>query len=425
MKAIIEPSYINGTLTPPSSKSITQRAYAAALLHKGTTIIRNAGVSADDMAALNIIQQLGAKVVAQTPGVIEITSNGVVPVSANIDCGESGLSARLFTPIAALCCDPITIQGQGSLLKRPMDGFKQMLSASGVTISGFNGYLPFTVHGPLKARSIKVDASEGSQFLSGLLFALCYSATEPITIEVTGLKSKPYIDVTLGVLKHFGKELSHKYYKWFYIEPAKFTHTETVDMTVEADWSSASFMLVAGAIAGNMTVNNLSLASTQADKIVLDVLKNAGADMVIEDDVIITKKSRLQAFEFDATHCPDLFPVLSILAACSYGESYIKGVHRLFHKESNRVESVTEMLHDFAVPWSVEDDMLYVTGVSRLQGTVIDSFHDHRIAMAAAVGALRANGQVDVMNAESVSKSYPEFFNDLILCGGKCTFNNE
>lgn len=424
MKATIEPSYINGDLRPPSSKSITQRAYAAALLHKGKTIIRHAGTSDDDVAALRIIQQLGATIVSQREDVIEIVSNGVMPTQDSINCGESGLSARLFTPIAALCGQTMSIEGTGSLLQRPMDEFKQLLTPLGVSISGFNGYLPFTVKGPMVPRSIKIDASEGSQFLSGLLFALSYCATEQINIDVTGLASRPYIDVTLDVLRQFGKPISQKYYKYFTIDPALFTHTDTVELTVEADWSSAAFMLVAGAIAGKVTLNNLNTQSKQADRAIVDVLQSAGADMIIDGTAITTNKSRMTAFEFDATHCPDLFPVLAILAACCNGESHILGVHRLFHKESNRVESVTEMLHDFQVPWSVEDDKLYVTGGQRLHGTVIDTYKDHRIVMAATIGALRANGQVDISHVEAVNKSYPDFFKELIKCGVKCNFDN-
>ena len=425
MKAIIEPGYFNGTVTPPPSKSITQRAYAAALLHKGRTIVRNAGNSDDEQAALQIIQQLGATIVARESARVTIDSNGVMPADSFIHCGESGLSARLFTPVAALSDRPITIRGAGSLLRRPMEGFTELFSECNVSISDFNGCLPATIQGPLLAADMKIDAGDSSQLLSGLLFALSDAAQRPVTIKVAGLKSKPYIDLTLDVLAKAGKPIRHNNYREFSIDPDTFTHPETLELNVEADWSSASFMLVAGAIAGKVTVLNLDPASLQADKAVLEVLQNAGADMEIGANTITVKKSRMQAFEFDATDCPDLFPVLSVLAACCDGESYIKGVHRLFHKESNRVESVTEMLHDFQVPWSVEEDMLFITGVSRLHGTVIDSFHDHRIVMAAAIGALRANGPVEISHATSVNKSYPGFFNDFAMCGGKCTFNND
>ena len=414
MKVTIEPGSVLGSVMAPPSKSMTQRAYASALLHRGKTIIRNAGSSDDENAALGIIQQLGAKVTING-AVTEITSDRVSPVSAGIDCGESGLAARLFTPIAGLSGDVITISGAGSLLGRPMDGFAAVLPQVDIVLRDFNGFLPLTVQGPMEARSIKVDGSAGSQFLSGLLFALSSCAKGPIAIEVTELKSKPYIDLTLEMLAHFGKRIRHSGYAEFYIDPALFVHQDTVEIDIEGDWSSAAYMLVAGAIAGEVTVRNLRADSRQADAQILEVLQYAGARMSITDEGITVRKSQMKAFDFDATDRPDLFPVLAILAACCEGESYITGVHRLFHKESNRAESICDMLVNFDVPFSISEDILFVNGVNRLQGTVIDAHNDHRIVMAAAIGALRANGPVDILGAEAVNKSYPDFFRDLPL----------
>ena len=422
MQATIEPGNINGAIAAPSSKSMTQRAYAAALLHKGKSIIHHAGNSEDEKAALNVIQQLGVDV-THLESVLHLTSSGVNPVGNSINCGESGLCARLFTPIAALSDKAIKIEGQGSLLQRPMDGFREILPALHVELNDFNGYVPFTIQGPMRATDITLDAAGGSQLLSGLLFALSSCATVPITVTVKELKSKPYIDMTLDMLAHFGKILSHNDYQEFYIDPARFVHKETIEVSIEADWSSAAYFLVAGAIAGDITIRNLNINSAQADKAILDVLQNAGAAVTIDGNSVSVKKSRLKAFEFDATHCPDLFPVLAILAACCEGESYIAGVHRLFHKESNRAESISEMLQNFDIPFSMEDDSFCITGVKKLQGTVIDAYGDHRIVMAAAVAALRAGTRVDINGAEAVKKSYPAFFEDLILCGGKCIFN--
>ncbi len=424
MKAVIEPGNVSGTIAIPPSKSMTQRVYAAALLHKGNTTIHNAGTSDDENAALQVIRQLGAKITTHPGGDVLITGSGVDPISACIPCGESGLAARLFAPIAALSNKPIQIEGNGTLLMRPMDEVGEALAGLNVTLRDFDGFLPFTVHGPLNPGHIRVNAGAGSQLLSGILFAISGSAREPVVIEVADLKSKPYIDLTLRVLEHFGKRVTHENYKRFSFDPATFTHNENVEITVEGDWSSAAYFLVAGAVAGDITVTGLQPDSLQADKAIVGILENAGANVSRGAKSVTVNRGTLRAFDFDATHCPDLFPVLSVLASCCDGESSVRGVHRLFHKESNRVESITQMLHDFAVPYSVEDDTLFVAGVQRLQGTVIDSYHDHRIVMAAAIGALRASGPVDISFAESVSKSYTGFFKDLILCGGNCTFSN-
>ena len=420
MQVTINPGIIYGSITAPSSKSMTQRAYAAALLHKGTTIINNVGNSEDEKAALDIIKQLGATIENEVGNVNTtqtVKSNGITPISNSINCGESGLATRLFTPIAALSNQPIRIEGKGSLLQRPMNDFKEILPLLNVSLSKFDGCVPFTVQGPIKPGNIKINASGSSQFLSGLLFALSDCAKETITIEVTELNSKPYIDLTLEILEHFGKPILRNNYKEFFINPVDFHDSENIEVNIEGDWSGAAFMLVAGAISGSVTIQNLKIDSKQADRAIMDVLQSAGADIIQNNGNIIVTRSQLNGFDFDATDCPDLFPVLSVLAACCKGESNIKGVHRIFHKESNRAESITEMLDCFDVPFSMEDDILRITGVKKLQGTVIDSYNDHRIVMAASIGALRAGSRVDITRAEAVNKSYPNFFSDLKHCG--------
>ncbi len=220
----------------------------------------------------------------------------------------------------------------------------RLLPDLNVRLSGFHGHLPFSVHGPMMAKNITVDGGLGSQLLSGLLFSLSHVARVPVTVAVSNLKSIPYIDLTLEVLGHFGKPLTHDNYSVFYVNPSNFTQRDIIELDIEGDWSSSAALLVAGAIAGEVTVQNLELASAQADKVLLDILSCAGAETYATDDTVTVKHSRLEAFECDLTHCPDLFPVLAILAACCDGESHISGVHRLLHKESNRGESITEML---------------------------------------------------------------------------------
>ena len=420
MLATISPGKISGSIYAPPSKSITQRVFAAALLHNGTTTINNYGESADERSALGIIKDLGAKVeYGNNNQTLIITSSGIPNcTSGAINCNESGLAARLFLPIAALCGQKVCINGTGSLLKRPMEGVQAAMEALGVTLNNFNGFLPIMLSGQLLPKDMHVDAGNSSQFLTGLLFALSSCATSPITLTVANLESKPYIDLTLDVLTKFGKPIKHNNYKEFYIDPSQFTISSSLDITIEGDWSSASFFLVAGAIAGETTVHNLDANTKQADAAILQLMERTGANISIASNGAITvTQSQTQSFDFDAADCPDLFPILAIYAALCRGESSIYGVHRLFHKESNRVESITEMLECFNVPFTVEDDTLYISGCRQLQGTVIDSYNDHRIAMAAAIGALRAGTQVDITNAGAINKSYPGFYKDLMGCG--------
>ncbi len=402
-----------------------QRVCAAALLHKGKTTIHNPGISNDDKAAMDIIHQLGASIIYAINGPMTITSNGIHPVSGTVECSESGLSARLFTPIAALSAKPVTISGEGSLLTRPMHIFEQVLPQLGVTIKTDNGCLPISVKGQLQPKDITLDGSVSSQFLSGLLFAFAFNTQKPVTITVNNLTSKPYIDLSIQVLRKFGISLIQVGYNKFYFECFN-VNTNDRSVFIEADWSAAAAWLVAGAIAGEITVNGINTASVQADMAVLKVLKQVGAKLVINDfSVSVSSEKKLTAFSFDATHCPDLVPLLSILATCCTGTSHIKGIHRLVNKESNRVESISAMLYHLGVTFRKQDDTLSIDGAACFESAAIDSYNDHRIIMAASVAALRADGGVTVKNAGAVAKSYPDFFTDLSSLGAKCILTHE
>jgi len=398
-----------------------QRACAAALLHTGTTRIKNPGTSNDDKTALNIISQFGAKT-QFTEGELTINSpgfpEGLTGENKIIGCGESGLSVRMFTPIAALSSIKMILEGEGSLQNRPMNFFDQILPQLGVQIISTNGRLPLEIKGPLQPADISVDGSLSSQFLTGLLFAYGASVKKPVTISVNDLKSKPYIDLTLDVMQHFGYNISHEDYKYFRVKPKNDRVDSVIYYTVEGDWSSASFLLVAGAIAGGVKVSGLDEKSSQADKAILKVLRDCGADVIISNEFIEVRKSALKAFMFDATDCPDLFPPLVAMAAYCKGNSVIKGMHRLASKESNRAETLKEVFGLMGVDILLHNDEMIIKGGDPVHGAEISSHNDHRIAMAAAVAALGARGNIFVSHAEAVNKSYPEFFADLQKIGG-------
>ena len=425
MKVTVEPGIISGTIIAPPSKSLTQRALAAALLHNGTTTIRNAGRSADELAALQVIRQLGATVVEhqQDNGLLQftVTSTGKITNPQTVNCGESGLAAGLFLPITAMGNEKITVTGTGTLQQRPMRGIMAGLRSLGVSVESNGELLPFMVRGPIHPTNLHVDSGGSSQFISGLLFALAATATERLTIKVNRPESTPYLDLTMDVLAHFGKPVRHNRYREFIIDPSNFSHTDIVSFDVEADWSGASCLLVAGAIAGSITIPNLSAGSLQADRRLLEVFEKAGVPVEINENGITVRKCKPLAFDFNATHCPDLFPALAALAAVCDGESNIKGVHRLFNKESNRVESITEMLWRFGVHFSCEDDILTIEGQNTMERAYIDGYKDHRIVMAAAVCALKAKGTVTITHSDAVNKSYPDFFIDMGRCGMRWT----
>jgi 3-phosphoshikimate 1-carboxyvinyltransferase len=420
MIATVHPNKITGVQVAPASKSSMQRACAAALLHQGTTKILNPGHSNDDLAAIDVIQKLGAIVHVEATTIL-VQSKGVLPIGPDMNCGESGLGIRMFTPIAALSNHAITIQGQGSLVKRPMHFFDEIFPSLGIEIQSKSGYLPIQIKGPLKPATITVDGSLSSQFLTGLLMAYAASGSTDAVIHVQDLKSKPYIDLTLSVLNSFGWKVQHQSYERFEFlaHPPLEAH---IEYTVEGDWSGAAFLLVAGAIAGPITVKGLQLNSTQADKAVMQALKATGAsiDIINEDAIFIgPSTNELNAFEFDATDCPDLFPPLVALAAVCNGVSTIKGVSRLAHKESDRGITLQTEFAKLGIRIDLNEDTMLVYGGTGIHGAEVFSQHDHRIAMACGVAALCADGPVTITDAEAVNKSYTDFYAHLKHLGAK------
>ncbi len=425
MQAILAPSLLKGTITAPASKSAMQRACAAALIRKGETRLFNAGVSADDLAALNIIEQLGAKL-WKKEGHMVIESRGIAPVFNHINCGESGLSVRMFTFIAALFDQTISIKGSGSLLKRPMHFFDEVLPGLNVVVESNNGYLPLEVMGPLIPKDITVDGSLSSQYLTGLLFAYSAADAKNVTISVRNLNSKPYIDLTLDVLTAFGlKTPVNKGYKSFYFDNTTTDFNEEVlDYTVEGDWSGAAFLLVGGAVTGNIIVKGLDINSVQADKAILQPLMQAGAVMSIHEAGIEIRESNLKAFQFNATDCPDLFPPLVALAAFCEGKSVIEGVHRLTYKESNRAHTLQQEFLKMGVEINIEQNHMLVKGNNKIRSCRVTSHHDHRIAMACAIAALKSEGEVVINDADAVNKSFPAFWNQLQNLGATVSLNH-
>jgi 3-phosphoshikimate 1-carboxyvinyltransferase len=413
----VHPSSVQGNIQANASKSCMQRACAAALLHIGKTRIINPGNSFDDQAAIDIIQKLGAKVSTLEDGSIQVMSNGVAPLSHTINCGESGLSIRMFTPIAALSREELTINGSGSLLKRPMHFFDEVMPKLSVETKSNEGFLPLQIKGPLQAANITIDGSLSSQFLTGLLMAFAATNPKDISITVVDLKSKPYIDLTLEVLEAFGVSIiNHNYQRFEFSEKGFSKQGNEIQYTVEGDWSGAAFLLVAGAIAGGITVKGLNVFSTQADKKILQALSNAGAGLSIQEHQIEVRPLPLKAFHFDATDCPDLFPPLVALGAYCEGTTVIEGVGRLQHKESNRAMSLQSEFAKLGVSVQLQDDLMIVKGMRDgsellpLSAATVHSHHDHRIAMATAVAALQAADPVEIEAADAINKSYPDFF---------------
>ncbi len=414
MKLTVYPSPLEGSVTVPGSKSIMQRALAAALLAKGTSIIHQPASSEDCLNIGAVIEQLGAKT-ELVDGALHV-HGGMNPVQDFVHMGESGLGTRMFTPIIALLSTPMTIVGEGSLMTRPMGQFDTLLPALGAACKSNKGKLPLDVQGPLKGGEIEVDGSMSSQFLTGLLMALPLAENDS-TLHVKDLKSTPYIDLTLEILEVFGIEIERKEYHTFKIRGKQ--SYQPSEITIEGDWSAAAAIFAAGAVAGGnkFAVEGLGTRFTQADESVKGALLFAGARLMNTDEGLHIHSHRLRGFEFNASDCPDLFPVLAAMAVFAKKPSTIHGTHRLTHKESNRALAIQEEFAKAGIQVELVDDKMIIHP-GKVQKAVLHSHHDHRIAMAAAILGL-AGAPITIEDAEAVGKSYPDFFADLSDLGAE------
>jgi len=414
MSITVHRSKVQGAVMAPPSKSQTQRLLAASLLARGTSIIRNPSRSDDGLAAMGIVRILGATINDQ--GDHLSVKGGYDPAGQKLDCGEAGLSIRMFAPIAALADQTMILNGSGSLLKRPVSMVAEALSQLGARCQTQDGFVPLWIKGPLKSGKIRIDGSVSSQLLTGILFALPVVKGDSL-VEVIDLQSRPYIDMTLEVLDRYGIKVTNHDYREFHI-PGKQKY-RPVDTTVEGDWSGAAFLLVAGALGGSVTVGNLRGISLQADRQILTALGRAGAIITMGQDQVTVSRGELRAFDFDATQCPDLFPPLAALAAHCEGTTRITGTHRLIHKESNRSRVLQEEFYKIGVTIKLEGDTMYITGPSMMKTGDIDPHGDHRIAMAAATIAMCSRTPVRISDPGCVAKSYPGFYDDLKSIGGR------
>ena len=399
---------MNNSIKAPASKSFLQRALAISVLAQGTSVLQNVSWCNDSIAAKEIIEKLGA-VVNENNSELSIKSDGLNLKTNEFSAGESGLSIRMFSPILALLESKITFTGRGSLNNRPMKIIADALMQLGAKVETNNGLLPIKIKGSIKSGIIEIDGSISSQLLTGLLISLPLVEGNSV-IKVQNLKSIPYIDMTLSIMKKFGVEVEHNDYKTFKIKGnQKYKATK---YNIEGDWSAASFFLVAGAVKGNIKIENLNPNSLQADKEILTVLKKAGAEISINKNSITVNKNQLNAFNFDATNCPDLFPPIVCLASQCKGKSTIKGISRLIHKESNRAKVLKQEFAKIGINISLDGDFMYIYGGEIVSG-IINSHNDHRIAMAGGIMNLFTDKNIRIENKEAVNKSYPGFFKDL------------
>lgn len=408
MTRLIKPSRVSGSLRAPSSKSFAIRALAASLLSENHIIIKNPSYCSDVLSAISIIEKLGC-VASKSQNGLEISARPERGRSHLLNCGESGLCMRMFSPIVTLFNSAFTLDAEGSLKKRSVSQVSNGLSDLGVECKTNNGFPPIHINGKITNNSITIDGSHTSQFLTGLLMTLPL-LNKNSTIVVNNLASKPYIDMTLDLLTDFGIMVKNENYNRFFI--AGNQRYSASEYTVPGDYSGASFLLVAGAIAGEISVSGLNPESKQADAVIIDILKNVGASVSICNDTIKVGRNELNGFTYDATDSPDLFPPLVALGVACEGMTTIYGVDRLRDKESSRADVLQREFAKLGAKIDICGNKMNVFS-SKIKGGKIDSHNDHRIAMAGALLGLISENGVYIDDSECVKKSYPDFFSDL------------
>lgn len=407
-------SFNNKNIELPSSKSIAQRAIIAAMLSNGESVLTNYYPCEDSESAIALIRNLGAEV--SISGSTLIINGGLSNTTNSVFVGESGFLTRLITPILSLSGRQITVNGEKTLVGRPLKGIIETMDSFGVEID--KDSVPFTIKGKLSSGGKTVSGKYGSQIISGLLAALPL-LKQPSSLTISNPKSVPYLFMTIDVLKEFGIKINHSFNDGNLTVNIDGSQTyKPANLKLEADWSSAAPMLVAGAIFTGITLKGLNLDSVQADKQIIDILQDAGVSINISDTEITVSKSPLHSFKADLNNAPDLFPVASVLAAFSEGKSEIDGLGRLSGKESDRAKAITEMLAKLGVKCSQNGDTLTVQGHSlsyryannkHLKGGKYTSYNDHRMVMALRIAELGASGKIEIDNTECVAKSFPKF----------------
>ena len=425
MKIKIKPSTLNGKIEIPPSKSYSHRAViAAALAENGKkSRVDNLKFSVDITTTTDIMENWGAKI-KRFESALEIVGNDgkVVPKDKYVQCNESGSTIRFLIPIGITNENELVFDGKGKLVDRPLDSYYKIFDKQGIFYKNENGKLPLTVNGKLKAGNYEIEGNISSQFITGLLYALpLLDGDSKLTIN-KNLESKGYIDLTLEILKLAGIEIVNNDYKNFDIKGNQIY--KPFDYTVEGDYSQVAFWIVAGIISANrdnevkcLHVNKNSL---QGDREIIEIVTRMGANLEIFDDYVIVKPSKTKGTVIDISQCPDIAPILTVLAALSEGETRIINGERLRIKESDRITSIKTELNKLGANVAEKGDSLIIQGVQGFTGGVtVSAWNDHRIAMSLAVASSRCEKEIILEEAESVRKSYPHFWDDFVKMGGE------
>lgn len=415
---------LEGVVEALSSKSITIRAVVAATLASGKSIILNPLYSSDTESCIKLCSQLGAEIKKEKDKLVVEGTGGNLKIPEEIlDAGNSGTTIRILTAVSSLCKEEVTLTGDESIQKRPIKPLTDALEQLGVKVSSKNGFPPVKVRGPIVGGVCRIRGDVSSQFISALLMTLPCAGKDSVVDVTTELKSKPYIYLTLDVLDHFKVRCTNTDYKKFFV-PGKQTYTAGRHI-VEGDYSSVAFILAAAALTNSrVQVKNLFSESKQADKKIIEILRQMGADVKVgEYNVVVEGSGKLRGITVDLSDSPDLVPIMAVLGALADGRTELVNVEHARLKECDRIRAMATELGKMGAHVVEKQDGLIIEG-GKLVGARVDGWHDHRIIMALAVAGLAAEGETTISDAEYVSVTFPNFVEIIQKLGAKIAINS-
>ncbi len=418
--AVFSPARLQGELVAVPSKSSAHRKLICAALANEKTLVKNVGTSEDVLATMAGLTAMSVTITQQGEDVLvtPLDKAKAKTMQPNIHCRESGSTFRFLLPVALALFEKTTFTADGNLPNRPFSAFAAVLHEHGVMFHGEK--LPFDTKGCLQSGIYEVPANISSQFISGLLLALPLLQGDSEIRFTTEVESQGYIDMTMAILNEYSIKITP--IGTGYIIHGGQTFTSPKETIVEGDYSGAAFYLCGAALTGKITLQGLQKTSLQPDSAVIATLQKFGATVTMHNGKITTEKGDLKGIEVDATHIPDLIPILSVVAAKAEGETVFHNIARLRYKESDRAAAIVEMLQGLGVKTTLTQNTLTVWGQATLSGGALHNFLDHRIAMSIAIAGAAASEEITMAHPQVVAKSYPTFYEDYQKLNGRVSY---
>lgn len=422
MDVVLHKMNLEGDVVIPPSKSLSHRYIIAASLAGGVSKISNIMYSADIKATINACRALGANIECFDNYLIINGVSKVSRVSQEIDCNESGSTVRFMIPIAMTLDKPCTFIGHNNLVNRPLEQYLNIFDKFDITYKKEDSaYLPLTVNNSLKPGKYELRGDISSQFITGLLYALPLLDGDSEIILTSKLMSKGYVDLSLDVLEKYGIKIINNNYSSFYIKGQQ--HYVAADYSVPGDYSQAAFFIVAGALGANIRMLGMNEDSLQGDKKIIDDVNSLGGNVYFDNGVLYSKKASLKGNTIDLGQTPDSGPALSILCSLASGKSKFTNAKRLRIKECDRITDMAKELKKLGAITAETEDTMSFDGVSSFIGnTTLDGHNDHRVVMALSMAKIVTSGDLKILGAEAINKSFPHFFETLIKLGADISY---